>query len=408
LLGLLIACGNGSVERETADKANGTRGDRIINGTIDPGHLAVGRVSPSGCSATLVGHRTVVTAAHCVDFSGQRGTFCTTSACVQGTYTIHPFYYLLRNDDIAVLALDNDVPGVVPARIANFRPWTGWPFILVGYGCTAWKTTIGLGTKRQGRNTIDEVNDLSFQYDEEPYGNQAVGCQGDSGGPAFYEAIPDCEIGVTSHRQDWIYGYDWVSTRVDVSYDWIRGVTGDPSVLGCNQFVCGDGICHPNEGNSNCPSDCPATTWTYCAGEGGTCNFLGQGTRTVRYGANGTYVTKNGTDAITCDNATFGDPLFGVTKQCEYAPSTVCGEATCRSLNEAYISHFTGPGCTGTESYYTPYFNTDGKRRSWDGNGIAGTTLRTVTNRSYKNSAGTCFDAWPSGNTLSGFVTIYR
>jgi hypothetical protein len=85
-----------------------------------------------------------------------------------------------------------------------------------------------------------------------------------------------------------------------------------------------------------------------------------------------------------------------------------CPEASCTSLGGAYISHFTGASCTGTESYYTPYFFYDGVRRSWDGGGYAGTTLRTVTNRSYKDSSGTCYNAWPGGNTLSDFVTIYR
>jgi hypothetical protein len=87
---------------------------------------------------------------------------------------------------------------------------------------------------------------------------------------------------------------------------------------------------------------------------------------------------------------------------------TGCGEASCVPVQAAYISHFTGADCTGTESYYTPYFNSDGIRRSWNGTGMAGTTLRTVTNRSYKDSSGTCNNAWPSGNTLSNFVTIYR
>lgn len=88
---------------------------------------------------------------------------------------------------------------------------------------------------------------------------------------------------------------------------------------------------------------------------------------------------------------------------------TVCGETSCVAVGGAYISHFTGTGCTGTESYYTPYDGGNGGvRRSWNGTGVAGTTLRTVTNRSYKDSSGTCYDAWPSGNTLSDFVTIYR
>jgi len=87
---------------------------------------------------------------------------------------------------------------------------------------------------------------------------------------------------------------------------------------------------------------------------------------------------------------------------------TVCDEALCTAVTAAYISHYTGANCTGTESYYTPYFFYDGVRRSWNGQGIAGTTLRTVTNRSYRDSGGTCYNAWPSGNTLSDFVTIYR
>ncbi len=89
-------------------------------------------------------------------------------------------------------------------------------------------------------------------------------------------------------------------------------------------------------------------------------------------------------------------------------PSTTCGESSCVSLGGAYISHFTGANCTGTESYYTPYFSSDGIRRSWNGTGNAGTLLRTVTNLSYKDSSGTCYNAWPGGNTLSGFVLIYR
>ena len=62
----------------------------------------------------------------------------------------------------------------------------------------------------------------------------------------------------------------------------------------------------------------PATTasWTDCAGEGSTCSF--QGTRQVRYGANGVYTVKAATGSISCDNATFGDPLYGTVKSCSY------------------------------------------------------------------------------------------
>jgi hypothetical protein len=85
-----------------------------------------------------------------------------------------------------------------------------------------------------------------------------------------------------------------------------------------------------------------------------------------------------------------------------------CGEASCVAAQGAYISHFTGLGCTGTESYYLPYNGFAYQCRPWNGTGNCGTIRRTVTNRSYKDSSGTCRDAWQSGNTLSNFVTVYR
>ncbi len=84
-----------------------------------------------------------------------------------------------------------------------------------------------------------------------------------------------------------------------------------------------------------------------------------------------------------------------------------CGEAGCNLSQGAYISHFTGAGCTGTESYYLPYDGFAYQCRTWDGRGQCGTVQRTVTNRSYLQN-GTCHDAWPSGNPLSQFVTVYR
>lgn len=85
-----------------------------------------------------------------------------------------------------------------------------------------------------------------------------------------------------------------------------------------------------------------------------------------------------------------------------------CPESSCTLVQNAYISHFTAANCTGEEHYYTPYFFYDGVRRSWDGKGFTGTTLRTVTNRSWKGTDGQCHNDWPNGNTLSDFVKVYR
>src|SRR5689334_7527548 len=47
--------------------------------------------------------------------------------------------------------------------------------------------------------------------------------------------------------------------------------------------------------------------WVHCANEGGICTVPSP--RNVRYGANGTYVTKSVSRAIGCGNADWPDPL---------------------------------------------------------------------------------------------------
>ena len=95
--------------------------------------------------------------------------------------------------------------------------------------------------------------------------------------------------------------------------------------------------------------------------------------------------------------------LCGVT-----AAPTACGEASCVPSQGMYVSHFSGAGCTGTESYYLPYDGYAYSCRTWNGTGQCGTIRRTVTNRSARVNGGACQDLWPGGNTLSDFVTIYR
>jgi archaellum component FlaF (FlaF/FlaG flagellin family) len=87
---------------------------------------------------------------------------------------------------------------------------------------------------------------------------------------------------------------------------------------------------------------------------------------------------------------------------------TGCGETTCVPVQGMYVSHFSGPGCTGTESYYLPYDGYGYSCRTWNGTGQCGTIHRTVTNYSYRINGGGCVDAWSAGNTLSDFVTVYR
>jgi hypothetical protein len=60
-----------------------------------------------------------------------------------------------------------------------------------------------------------------------------------------------------------------------------------------------------------------AAGYTYCSKERQNCSF--EGTRVIRYGANGTYTFKTATDGVSCNNSVFGDPLRGTVKACYYS-----------------------------------------------------------------------------------------
>jgi len=59
--------------------------------------------------------------------------------------------------------------------------------------------------------------------------------------------------------------------------------------------------------------------WHACSNEGTTCSF--EGTRMVRYGANGQYAYKSATRSIACNSSVFGDPAPGVAKACSISTS---------------------------------------------------------------------------------------
>lgn len=77
-------------------------------------------------------------------------------------------------------------------------------------------------------------------------------------------------------------------------------------------------------GTADAPAGGTATpdtvTWASCAKENAVCSFTG--TRDVRFGANGLYVTRTVTGSIVCSNANFGDPAPNVVKTCSIASTT--------------------------------------------------------------------------------------
>jgi subtilisin family serine protease len=99
--------------------------------------------------------------------------------------------------------------------------------------------------------------------------------------------------------------------------------------IACNNNVFGDpmpGVAKTCQYSStSITSTTPAPTpgvesWTVCGSEGATCSFTG--TREVRYGAAGKFVSKIIAGATLCSNSVFGDPIPGTAKTCSYSSIT--------------------------------------------------------------------------------------
>lgn len=204
----------------------------IVNGVEDTGHPTVGRIAGGAeghCTATLIGPKTVLTAAHCltkkgpgfivfpisVSFSGGLSTYSAASAVVHPTYG--SYYY---KGDVGIVRLKEVVQGLNPSPLTNAAPKIGQKAVLVGFGITAtgsWGTS---GVKRMAGNTIAYMtaDNITFSGSAGINGNL---CSGDSGGPSFIkQGGKDVVIGVHSTGSV-PCGMSGNDIRVDLYRDWI-------------------------------------------------------------------------------------------------------------------------------------------------------------------------------------------
>lgn len=164
--------------------ASAAADSRLINGKpVDPGtYKEVVRIRSdgAGCTATVVGPRAIITAAHCAKTGGV-ATFTLDGKNYSATMTRSPVYPG-QDHDINIGLVDQEVTGVQPATIGGTAT-QNLGLILLGYGCVNPGGGGGNdGILRIGESTIVEFS--GFDMVSRKAGGAAL-CFGDSGGPAF-------------------------------------------------------------------------------------------------------------------------------------------------------------------------------------------------------------------------------
>lgn len=157
-------------------------GSPLVGGSYTYDRPEVGSIS--GCTATLVGPRLVITAAHCLSYGSR------TSPGRYGSFEIRRFRgdsqrYTIRRyvsygrtvgrHDVALIQLESAVPESIapPAGLASASPSDGTPVTIFGYGC-----------QRRGTSGTWAKQSIDTNWGR----TTTTLCPGDSGGPTLTPA----------------------------------------------------------------------------------------------------------------------------------------------------------------------------------------------------------------------------
>jgi secreted trypsin-like serine protease len=266
----------------------GQEAHALTDGTITKNHPSVGFIlfgddktcaTPAEgefCTATLVGKRTVLTAAHCL-LTSATAVFCLevgSSSYRVKERIVHPNWDTLAVDnDIGLITLDREPP-VEPSGITEAPPAQSQHVMLVGFGSTK-AGQLATGDKRIAENRVHQLWSTRFSIKGTGDGVGNV-CKGDSGGPVFAE-VGDrlVQVGVSSSGSS-TCGELAFATRVDVYREWLEKASGGDlapakKIFGatCKQGSdCATGTCHNMNGISFCTHTCdPKNDEDACPGE---------------------------------------------------------------------------------------------------------------------------------------------
>jgi len=159
----------------------------LINGNEIPAGTykeVVGiKTGNAGCTATIVGPKVVVTAAHCGN-NGDTSTFTLGGTSFSGKFE-RSSLYPAQDHDVAVIILTSEV--VKGTHVDNYSTVGGTAVVgqtltLLGYGCTQ----PGGGGAPDGKLRFGTAKMKSFSGFDVVSGGGAALCFGDSGGPGFF------------------------------------------------------------------------------------------------------------------------------------------------------------------------------------------------------------------------------
>lgn len=276
ILMVLLAAGVVQAEELRLEGASRRLVPRIVNATSAPGFWAVGAILTnedgnveSDCTATLIGCRTIVTAAHCFCGTDLSGADCIASGIaeqrLQSRYfyllhggifslagiAVHPDYRFGRRADLAVLRLGEPVTRIAPEYINVLRRVEpGTVGAIVGFGTTG-GAAVDSGLKRAGLITTSDCGATApsdshvcweFLGSPGPVGEDSNTCgAGDSGAPLHvmldgYVLVAGIHSGGTretcfddkSFNTDTFVYSDWIASAAGADYQ--RRCGGSPYV----------------------------------------------------------------------------------------------------------------------------------------------------------------------------------
>jgi Ca2+-binding RTX toxin-like protein len=214
---------------------------RIINGTDTVLFESVGVVGDAQgatSTGTLIAPAFVLTSAQDVmGFAATDARFTVAGQTFSSLeVTVHPNFDATQlgtdaANDIAIIQLDRDVPGVVPSPLFRSAPIVNDLLTIVGFGAGGDGTTGEDGTfgmKRSGTTPVDIVTPtlIQWNFDDDTESNIAPG---DMGGPNFVQVGAElllAGISSTNTLANAVIGDLASATRVDVYTDWIDFIVG--------------------------------------------------------------------------------------------------------------------------------------------------------------------------------------